>query len=261
MKNLYFIITNYGYLDIVKNFLQRCIELDSILLNSLVIVCLDKTSYNALGKYTKYGCILLVDECDDSITDKFLEWQSTDYKTLVFYKLNIKTKILKMFHNIYDNIIYIDTDIWINNNFITLLNTYLANSDYDVIFQDGEDYLLNHDECTEIIDSKLVYKHYCYSYCTGFMIMNTKNYQKIIDDLFTYNHKDMSENSGNQSFINKQLLSSDLKILTLPKSVFPNLSVDYLYKQNKNYWMLHYTYVTGKNKISNMKINNHWLLS
>lgn len=253
-------MTNYGYINIVKNFLERCIELDNMMLDSFVIVCLDYESYSSLQPYIQYGCSVLLDDYCVSFTKKFVKWGNDDYKELVFYKLRIKQNILNQFHSKYDNIIYIDTDIWINKNFLKELNLYLNNSEYDIIFQDGEDYLLDYDECTEIIDEQFRFKKYCYNYCTGLMIMKSSSYKKIISKILSYNNDDILNNSGNQSFINKKLLSSNIKALTLPKSLFPNLSNCVFYKKYRNYWMLHYTYIVGKNKINQMKINNHWLL-
>lgn len=262
MKNLYFTITNNGYTDIVINFINRCVDL-KIFFNDFLIVCTDEQSAATLNKYESLGIKILpiYQILDNTISTEFVAWATANYKHLVFFKLKIKEYILKKFYQNYNNIIYLDTDMWINWNFIDEMNNILRNSEYDVIFQDGEDYLQNTDDCCIIQDGcRLVHKTLCNSYCTGFMVMNTKQTQKIITDLLSYDQSNFMSYAGNQEFINERLYYSDLRAMCFPKRLIPNLSNHNFFRSYQHYWMLHYTYIRGKDKISYMKKYNHWTL-
>lgn len=262
MKNLYFTITNSGYTDIVINFINRCVQLD-MLSKDFLIVCTDATSYAILNQYKSLGITILpiYKILNYQTATEFVSWETDKYKELVFFKLNIKAYILKEFYKNYNNIIYLDTDIWINFNFIDKINTILNHSEYDIIFQDGEDYLQHSTDCCYIQDNQLIYKTLCNSYCTGLMVMNTQASDKIISDILSYDGYNIMSYSGNQQFINERLYYSNLKAMCFPKRLIPNLSNHNFFRAFPNYWMLHYTYIRGKDKITYMKQYNHWTLS
>lgn len=249
--NLYFSIINEGYVPFALNFLKRLDQID--FKESFLLICTDKNSYEEIKKNYK-NCILK--EC--VVSNKFETWGTTDYKNIVFNKLDIKKYVIKKYRNKYENIIYIDTDIWININFSKDLNLILKNSKYDIVFQDGEDYLFDKEECCLIENNKLIYQKWCNSYCTGFMIMNSKFINKI-SQILTYSEEDKNDFEGNQEFINQKLYYYNLKLLCIPKTIFPNYSLPKFYK-NKNFWMLHYTFLVGKEKIKEMKKNKHWII-
>lgn len=252
MKNLYFTITNEGYVLFVVNFLKRLKEIN--FQEDFLIACTDNESFNFLNIYHEN-----VLKFDFELSKNFEKWQTNNYKDIVFSKLDIKKSIIKEFSNQYDNIIFIDTDIWINRNFSNDLNNILENNEYDIIFQDGEDYLYYQDECCFVENKKLNKKRYCNSFCTGFMVMNCKSTDVVLD-LLSHTEEEKQLCNGNQEYINKKLYFKNLNVLTIPKNIFPNYSIRSFYKKNKDYWMLHYTYLEGKKKIDEMKKNNHWLI-
>lgn len=251
MKNLYFTIINEGYIPFTINFLKRLKEVE--FQEEFLIACIDTESFHFLKNIHEN-----VIEYNLNLSREFEKWQSEKYKEIVFSKLDIKKSIIEKNKDVYDNIIFIDTDIWINKNFSDELNSILENNDYDIIFQDGEDYLFYKDECFELLENKLIQKRYCNSFCTGFMVMNSKSSEKILNFL-NYKEEEKKKCNGNQQYLNEKLYFENLKTLTIPKKLFPNYSICNFYKKY-DYWMLHYTYLKGKEKINAMKKNNHWIV-
>lgn len=253
MKNLYFTVTNQGYVPFVINFLKRLKEIN--FKEDFLIVCTDGASFNVLNDYHDSVC-----RFDSDLSNNFEKWETEKYKDIVFAKLDIKKLIIQEFSKEYDNVIFIDTDIWINRNFSDELNKILENNEYDIIFQDGEDYRFDKDECCVAENNKLIKKRYCHSYCTGFMVMNCKSADKLLNFL-SYTEEEKRICNGNQEYMNRKLYFKNLDVLTIPKNIFPNYSMCSFYRKNKDHWMLHYTYLKGQEKIDEMKKNKHWLLS
>lgn len=253
MNNLYFTIINQGYVIFAKNFLKRLNQIKSD--EQFLIVCTDVSSFNEIKKIHNN-----VQLHDLPLSEQLEKWQTQKYKDIVFAKLDIKISVIEQFRNLYDNIIFIDTDIWINKNFKKNLEDILSNNNYDIIFQDGEDYLYDKQECCEFRHNKIIKNKYCNSYCTGFMIMNTK-YSKKISNFLKYSECDKQSCNGNQQYINEKLyLDQSLNVAVLPKKIAPNMSQHNFYKQCEDYWFLHYTYMNAQQKIQYMKINGHWLI-
>jgi hypothetical protein len=265
--NLFFTIINSGYKLFALNFLKRWRDLN--IDNELIFVCTDSNVFDLLKSYNA-KCIL-----DDPLLSKNLEmWDTKNYNNIVFNKLNTTNNILHLYKDEFKYITYLDTDIWINFNFINEFNHLLENNDFDILFQDGEDYVFKIDENCLLINHKLIEINKCNNYCTGFMCFNTKSLSKIYP-LFRYSQSEKDRFIGNQKFINEKLLALDRTILkrdlntnlnlnyikkyVLPKSIFPNFSTDF-FKFIPNYWMLHYNFLIGKEKFYYMKKHEHWIL-
>lgn len=260
MNHLYFTIINRGYINFCVNFIDRCEQIKSNIIDNFLIVCMDQESFSYMSKYTEKNKFIDVQRYNIGVSKNLEKWLTEAYKTIVFTKLDIKKSVLNSLASQYKYITYIDTDMWVNNRFDIQYDKIIQNTDFDLIFQDGEDYLCDISDCSEIIENRLVYKKYCNSFCTGFITINTLCKDKI-NDLFTYNQNNITNNNGNQEFINKKLYSMDLNVLALPKNIIPNMSQHNYYKSlNNNYWLLHYTYLTSHFKYQYMKINDHWLL-
>jgi hypothetical protein len=250
--NLFFTIVNSGYKFFALNFMKRWEQL--YIENDLIFVCTDEEVFHFLKKYNA-KCILKL----EFISKNFQEWDTESYKELVFKKLDITNEILLQHQNQYQYITYIDTDIWININFMAKFNKILINNTFDIIFQDGEDYLNNIEESCSLIDNQLVEEKICNNYCTGFMCFNTKNLD-YISNLLKYTEQDFLSFYGNQKFINYKLRTMPhIKKLVLPKIKLLNFSSLY-FKFIPDYWALHYNYLIGLDKIYYMKKYNHWLL-
>lgn len=257
--NTFFTIINNGYINFAINFYNRWEKLE--IQNNLIFICTDNECYNYMLSKGIANCILFNSNILNSSVNLEI-WGTQEYQNIVFNKLNITQKFIQQKSLSSPFITYIDTDIWLNYNFTKELDKILENNlDYDIIFQDGEDYLHNTDECCYLsIDYKLHKIRKCNDYCTGFMSFNcirSSSYNNIMN-LLSFNMNDMKSFQGNQAFINSKLDMSNLNIGNIPKTIFPNFSTCFHYKNLSNYWMLHYTYLKGKEKIYYMKKNGHW---
>jgi hypothetical protein len=150
--------------------------------------------------------------------------------------------------------------MWVNFDFTQELERVLVNNNFDIMFQDGEDYIYRTDECFILENDNTISKiRSCDSYCTGLMIFNSLKKNAIMD-LLSYDETDLNNNNGNQFFINKKLQKLQMNACCFPKTIFPNFSTSFYYKNLERYWALHYTYLLGKEKIYYMKKNSHWIL-
>lgn len=250
--NLFFSIVNHGYTKIALNFIERWKALR--INKEIFFVCLDEASYSILKN--KVRCEL---NEEVKLSENLEVWLNDKYKDIVFRKLDVTKQFVEKHRDQYKYITYLDTDMWINKDFTDELHGILDKSDFDIIFQDGENYLINKDECCEINqENRLNKTRQCKSYCTGFMCINS-NSTKVLD-LFDYKKKEINLYSGNQDLINRKLELSNLNFYNIPKRLFPNFSDPEYFLTLSDYWMLHYTYLIGKEKISFMKKNNHWLI-
>jgi len=250
--NLIFTIVNSGYKFFALNFLKRWKQLN--ISDEILFVCTDQEVFNFLRKYNA-RCVLN----EQGISKNLEVWYTSSYRNIAFKKLDLTKDILLKYRNDYEYITYIDTDIWMNVNFLDNINVILKNNDFDIIFQDGEDYLRNSDESCELINNTLIQKRPCINYCTGFMCFNTKKLNSIIN-LFNYTNEDVIKHTGNQIFMNKKLqIIPNIKKFVLPKVKFLNFSTT-RFESIPDYWALHYNFLIGYSKIYYMKKYKHWLL-
>lgn len=252
--NIFFSIINNGYKYFALNFYKRWVQLG--IKQKLVFVCTDIACYVDLKKVGA-ECIFAD---SNSISTNFHIWQTEEYKKIVFNKLLLTQNFIENTYHEYPFITYVDVDMWVNFDFNQELEPVLLSNDFDIMFQDGEDYILNVDESCILEKNNNISKiRPCNSYCTGFMVFNSRKKNNIIN-LLSYDEKDLKDNNGNQIFINKKLKELKINACCLPKTILPNFSTSFYYKNLERYWMLHYTYLLGKEKIYYMKKNSHWIL-
>jgi hypothetical protein len=252
--NIFFSIINNGYKYFALNFYKRWVQLG--IKQKLVFVCTDIICYYELKKE---GAECILDE-NKNVSTNFHIWKTNEYKKIVFNKLLLTKKFIENKCDDYPFITYIDTDIWVNFDFTQELEKVLSKNNFDIIFQDGEDYIHSIDECCILEnDSKISKIRSCNSYCTGFMVFNSLNKNSIIN-LLSYEEEDLKNNNGNQVFINEKLKKLTMNVCCLPKTILPNFSDSFYHKSLEKYWVLHYTYLVGKEKIYYMKKNSHWIL-
>jgi len=251
--NIFFSIINNGYKYFALNFYKRWVQLG--IKPKLVFVCTDTVCYEEL-KREGAECIL----AESDISTNFHIWKTNEYKKIVFNKLSLTKNFIENECDKYSFITYIDTDMWVNFDFTQELERVLVNNIFDIMFQDGEDYIYRTDECFILENDNTISKiRSCDSYCTGLMIFNSLKKNAIMD-LLSYDETDLNNNNGNQFFINKKLQKLKMNVCCFPKTIFPNFSTSFYYKSLGRYWALHYTYLLGKEKIYYMKKNSHWIL-
>lgn len=251
-SGVFFTIINEGYLNFAKNFCQRLQQLNIVELFN--IICTDVESYNELKK-CNYGCAVLY---DNSVVPKTFEvWKTVNYKSVVFNKLDITKEVLSNIDKIGGtHIIYIDTDIWVYNNFLSELFKILTdNPTVDLFLQDGRNY-------QDIdVDNIQTYSQTNdrVNLCTGFMMLrNTANVIKILD--YKKNTSvDWKKHVGNQSYFNDCIRAFKITAFTIPIEYAVNGSVVDKFNKEKS-WLLHYNYIIGITKMLKMQENQHWVL-
>lgn len=249
--NVFFTIINNGYAQFAINFFKRWRKLD--IEKELLFVCTDQESFDNLNK-NKANCKLYLQE---DLSKNLETWMSERYKKIVFKKLFLTNEIINFYKSQYTHVTYIDTDFWINLDFTHELDKIIENNNFDILLQDGEDYLSQTDECCVLNNFKFKKIRECGNSCTGFMVIKT--FGNKINELFSYSEKDINTNLGNQDFINNNLKKYNIKYYNIPKIKLPNFSTSYYFKKINDYWMLHYNYLIGKEKYYYMQKNGHWL--
>jgi hypothetical protein len=275
-NSLVFTIVNKGYIDIGTNFIQRAKQIN--IFNKMIFVCTDQDSYQ---HFTKESYIVSVYRESNNVGLEFVEWKDKEYHNLVFNKFDITKEMLEYAQaNNASRVLYIDTDIWCFTNFETALfelslNTY---PDADFIMQDGENYRL----CPVPIsfqfkDGNLITDRISKRHCTGFMLMQPT---LTVISVFDYKQNDKVDYNkfvGNQPYFNFVITTRpDITVIDLNRSLGVNGSlfndegavcrltdeqaIQAIRDIEKDAWFLHYTYISGKQKIIKMKQFNHWLL-
>lgn len=248
--NLFFTVANFGYREFVLNFFNQWQKLE---MGEFRVVCLDEKMFSFCKDHS-----IKAQLDHQNISESFHFWRTQQYRKIVFKKLDAKKRMIRENHDHYRYITYMDTDVWVLKNFLTELEHICSVNKFDILFQDGEreeegesSHIDHNDKITPI--------RACNNFCTGFMVMNMIQWEKIVDFL-SYKIEDMFEFVGNQPFLNKKIKSfSDLIAISLPKSTAPNTSNPHVQLSQES-WFLHYTYLMGEEKKSLMKSKGHWII-
>lgn len=271
-----FTIVNKGYISIGSNFIKRIKELN--MFRDIVFICTDQESFNYFGREKYIHSILLK---NSDVCLEFVEWKDKKYHDLVFNKFDITKYMLElaMANNI-SRVLYLDTDIWAFTNFEEdLFEMALKKYPHaDIIMQDGENYRLCPNPIEfEFKETKLVKNRISGRHCTGFMLMAPS--EKIIS-IFDYKNNqnvDYTKFVGNQPFFNKVAETRpEVNIINIERELGLNGSlfndekaverlsyeeaVVAVKSKENTAWFLHYTYISGQEKINKMKQFNHWIL-
>jgi hypothetical protein len=249
--NLFFTVANYGYREFLLNFVTRWRQMQ---MGDFLVLCLDS---NIFSFCKTHG--ILAQLHHQNISEGFHSWKQQQYRKIVFRKLDLKTNLIRENHANYNYLTYIDTDIWLNKNFLSVLDTVCSANDFDILFQDGEK---NDRGETSVLESDGTISRVRDSenFCTGFMVMNMKNHKQLIE-LLSYQIQDMFDFVGNQPFLNNKIKNfKSLRCISLPKLIAPNTSPPQM-ELSSDSWFLHYTYLVGETKKDLMMSNGHWIVS
>lgn len=257
---LYFTVTNFGFVNYVKNLYQRLQQLN--MLQTLIVICTDKESYNDLKQNTVLQCVYY--PCD---VPKTLESIKTpNFKLINLNKLDILRYILLYAQaNNIERVVYIEADIWVYRNFIPELIDFVNNTKQcvDVLLLDGEDYSVYNTPPVYTFGKTLSASRHCTTFNTGIMVLacNDTNI-KLVD----YKQSDINiENISVQNFINNNINRLAINAACLPRDLAHNSSIitehntDSL-TDNKTSWLLHYNNIINSKKHFIMKNHNHWLI-
>jgi hypothetical protein len=275
-NSLIFTIVNKGYIDIGSNFIKRIEQLDTF--RNMVFVCTDDESFNFFSNKAHIYCVY---RKSDNVGIEFVEWKDKKYHDLVFNKFDITKEMLEFgLQNNISRVLYIDTDMWFFTNFEQNLFE-LAITKYphaDFIMQDGENYRLCPDPIEFSFEGDILIKNRLSGrHCTGFMLMKPSAQTISMFDYKNNTKVDYTKFVGNQPFFNKVAETRpEVKIINLERELGLNGSLfndekaierlneeeakAVVRSKENTAWFLHYTYISGKEKINKMKQFNHWII-
>jgi hypothetical protein len=179
-------------------------------------------------------------------------WKSTEYKRIVFSKLDaIKyTLDLPQYKNF--SVGYIDTDIILFKDPTPIMMKALSdNPDVIVVSQCDEDklYCSNMTKCPNI--------------CSGVIVFRQSF---ITKSLLNYSERDIITNLTDQHFLAVQFKKLNISYMTINKNIFmngffPGVRMDgHVLKIPEGAVLLHYNYMIGSFKEYFMKKNRMWYI-
>ena len=231
---------NGGYTEYVKNFVKCLERFDKKW--TLCCICIDEVA----SLFCEENNIPYIKFIIENEINSFCKWGDSDYKKIVFKKLDTMKFVLE--NPCVKYCVYIDTDIFVYKDFLPYLKENI--SQLDALFQCDEDKG----------SDKQCYSDRCLNVCTGLMCL--KNCEAIKNMLeYTVGAKKKIENySSDQEYINEQ--KGLINFRSLPRSMFPNGSFIHQNKipSSSDSFLLHYNYLVGHLKKEYMKRYNHWLI-
>ena len=241
-------LINYGYIEYTKNFLKSMEKNNCSF--KLIVYCLDKEIIEELSEYKNAICFD-ASFIKESTQSNLTEWFSTDYRKIVFSKLDA----IKYTINICNrygiwSVGYIDTDIIVfKDPTQIILDNMNYNHDTLIFSQCDEDSR----ECSNPSG--------CPHICTGVIVFRTGS---IDTSIFDYSSEDLIKYNSDQDYLVDILRKKQIKRLTISKNIFLNGA----YPGVKNgslilppsACLLHYNYMNGNEKQNCMKKNGMWYL-
>lgn len=212
----------------------------SDLKHRLIVYALDEKSNNCINR-------LNVDT-----VFKNLNLGNSSYGKELFYKI-VTEKIIMIYEllvNQPEDILYMDTDIYVFRNFDEELRR-VCMSDYDIVFQ-----------CDEY---KLNYETMCKNLCTGFFyVKNNDKTRRFFKDSVKRMKQDsyIKDKPADQRIINGSLKNyPELNITTFDQIKFPNGSIFFTYDIKQDPYIVHNNYIKGlDNKVKRFKEHDLWLV-
>ena len=236
-KNIIFCVSNYQPYLLVENLIYSGLNHNI----KITLFALDKKIAKYINKKFNNEINVVLYRNNQNEQNKVYQFGSKEWTTIVFFRYFITHEILK--YN--KNVIYCDTDIVIEKNFIKHINSKLKNN--ELIFQSN--------------------KVTC---CTGFFAVKPNNF--LIDffseeNFNNLNYKKYGGDGGlsDQKFINKHLYilkKNKIKIKILDINIYPNGKHYYNnYKNLNNIFIIHFNCLKGnEKKIQKMKKHNKFYI-
>lgn len=238
-----------GYIKYAQNFFKT-LYLNKIDFKVLVF-CSSDECIDALKEFSSAVCIKIAPAADET---NLMKWGEQAYKEICFQKLDVLSSVLNLISEDkkIDALGYIDTDTImlknISNIFFEHLNQY---PDVDVFAQcdEGGEECSNHSNCLCL--------------CAGVILFRNK---LSLDILFKYKKEEMCFfNNNDQEFICKLLRhNKHIKHRTISKKIILNGLNKYVKRHSNDLpataCLLHFNYMVGETKITNMKKRGVWIL-
>ena len=242
-------LINQGYVRFTKNFLESMKRNNCTF--PLIVYCLDEESENELKGYN-VTCISAKPFMKGKMNNGLTIWKSTEYKRIVFSKLDaIKyTLDLPQYKNF--SVGYIDTDVILFKDPTPIMEKVLSdNPEAIVVSQCDEDKV----QCSNTMN--------CPNICSGVIVFRQSF---ITKSLLNYSERDIITNLTDQHFLAVQFKELNISYLTIDKNIFmngffPGVRMDgQVLKIPEGAVLLHYNYMIGSFKEYFMKKNKMWYI-
>jgi hypothetical protein len=240
-------LINYGYIEFTKNFIESMRRNNCIF--SLIVYCTDMESYNIMNNYKDITCIYAQPFLKFKMSNELNSWGEINYKHLVFAKLDAIQYSLLKYTNTY--IGYIDMDIIVlKNPTNTIIESFRSNPDAIFVSQCDEP----NSKCSNV--------NKCQHLCSGVIVFKNTD---ITSKLLEYTDNDITNFSSDQAFILDIANKYNIPHITIEKNIFlngayPGVNNDTQLIIPNTAEIIHYNWLTGKNKIKYMKKNNMWYM-
>lgn len=237
---------NGGYTEYVKNFVKCLERFDKKW--TLCCICIDEVA----SLFCEENNIPYIKFIIENEINSFCKWGDSDYKKIVFKKLDTMKFVLE--HPCVKYCVYIDTDIFVYKDFLPYLKENI--SQLDALFQCDED-KGNEIHCLSDVSSWECQLK-CLNVCTGLMVLKNCDAVKSMLEYSFRARKKIVDYSSDQEYVNEQ--KGLILFRTLPRSLFPNGSFIHQNRIPYHSFLLHYNYLVGHLKKEYMKRHHHWLI-
>ena len=241
----YITFTNKGSLEICKNML---VSAGNVGVDNITVYTLDEESYNQLQDY---NCKL--ERFESDVNEEYHSYGSTEFKTLMTYKLNI---ILKNISESDEDFVYMDCDMVFlkNPNEVLRHLVSVVEGDYNLNIAFSSDALTEQRE-----DAKL---------CAGFMYIKpndkTKEFIEKTLQLSMMSIQDGNPDTCDQIMMRNIISSSQVENFThvvFPINFITNGHFYFSEKIRRDEFIVHCNYKVGTHeKLMHMKEANIWYL-
>jgi hypothetical protein len=244
-KIIWTTMINSGYIEFTKNFMESYKRAGCTF--TLVLFCLDVTSYNAFD--SNANCIPIL--VNSTLSTELTSWASFEYKRIVFSKLDVMHYMLRIMSNDRDvSIGYIDTDIILFKDPTALFLSEMDTSpDISIFCQCDE----NSKECRNLLK--------CHSICTGVIVFRSNTPL----ELFDYTPHMIEKFETDQHYLQYVCSNKNIMIKTIPKNILLNgtWSTVTSFKPAiipDTAVLLHFNYLVGSDKKRAMISQDMWWL-
>lgn len=242
-RTIYVTYTNHGYIDYTTNLFISC-QLAKVPWK-LLIIAMDKQAQESLAARMIPSVLYELDCCTE-----YQNYLAPAFKNICYFKFDVLKMLMMECKTLgsVDHIVYIDGDIWIERDFSEQLTPYKIAGN-DITFQCDEGHTR---DCAKP----------CRFTCNGLMMLSlTGNFESVIKLLDFRKNPRWQSYKHDQDYTYYVLPHSGVKYNTLDRTIFPNGYHARVNSIPPNYYLIHYNWLIGDEKIEHMKKNGHWSIT
>jgi len=203
----------------------------------------------ALKDYKDIKCLSAIPFIKCLMKKNLTTWDTIDYKRIVFAKLDAIQYTMDEYKD--SPIGYIDTDIIVFKDPTPIMLEAMKQNPEHTVFSQCDESIENTPECTS--------RTKCPNLCSGVIV-----FKPALSSMFRYSEKDIMSFYTDQHFLCSLFNKLNVKYLTISKNIFLNGSHPGVRMDKKplvipkTAALLHYNYMIGSDKESNMRRNGMW---